>query len=79
MKIERLGCIATALVMALMVTGQVKANFLIDTWKPQMTMLQPPVGFGYGKLSRSQLEVRWPLRVESYALLTFLATACSWF
>jgi hypothetical protein len=48
MKIERLGCIATALVMALVVTGQVKADFLIDTWKPgQMTMLQPPVAFGH--------------------------------
>ena len=29
------------------------------------------------KLSRSQLEVRWPLQAESYALLTFLATLCS--
>jgi hypothetical protein len=29
------------------------------------------------KLSRSQLEVRWPLQAESYALLTFLATSCS--
>jgi len=29
------------------------------------------------KLSRSQLEVRWPLQAESYALLIFLATLCS--
>ena len=29
------------------------------------------------KLSRSQLEVRWPLQAESYALLIFLATSCS--
>jgi putative ATP-dependent endonuclease of OLD family len=29
------------------------------------------------KLPRSQLEVRWPLQAESYALLTFLATPCS--
>ncbi len=29
------------------------------------------------RLSRSQLEVRWPLHGECYALLTFLATPCS--
>ena len=29
------------------------------------------------RLSQSQLEVRWPLHGESYALLTFLATPCS--
>jgi|GEM_PF-4211400 len=28
------------------------------------------------RLSRSQLEVRWPLHDESYAPLTFLATPC---
>jgi hypothetical protein len=31
----------------------------------------------FTKLSRSQLEVRWPLHGESYALLTFLATSWS--
>ena len=54
-------------------------NFTLGNAEEQQYSLYRKMLRVVWKLSRSQLEVRWPLRVESYALLTFLATACSWF
>ena len=54
------------------------ANHRQEPWKvPLPQYVEELYRMRFKRLSRSQLEVWWPLHGESYALLTFLATPCS--